>query len=183
MTTRYAAFLRAVNLGPHGRISMADLKAAVEDAGFDDVRTLLQSGNVVFTASKAADPSNAVRKAVKARTGLDTDVMARSHAQLVRIAAANPFPDRESQPAKLHVGFLSAPTKKRLDLSDFPEEVEAGSGVLYLWFPNGVGRSKLTSAYLEKQLGVRMTIRNWNTLGKVLASAAESGNAEATGSV
>lgn len=170
MTTRYAAFLRAVNIGPHGRISMADLKAAVEGAGFDDVRTLLQSGNVVFTAAKAADPSAAIRKAVKDRTGLDTDVMARSHAQLVKIADANPFKEHESQPAKLHVAFLSAATKKELDVSSFPEEAAAGTGVLYLWFPNGVGRSKLTSAYIEKQLDVRMTIRNWNTLGKVIAS-------------
>ena len=172
MTTRYAAFLRAVNLGPHGRIAMADLKAAVEDAGFDDVRTLLQSGNVVFAAAKAADPSAAVRKAVKERTGLDTDVMARSHSELVKLTKANPFAQHESQPAKLHVGFLSATPRKTLDVSDFPEEAAAGNGVLYLWFPNGVGRSKLTSAYIEKQLDVRMTIRNWNTLRKATDATA-----------
>ena len=170
MSTRYAAFLRAVNLGPHGRIAMSDLKAAVEGAGFDDVRTLLQSGNVVFTASKSADPSAAVRKAVKERTGLDTDVMARSHTELVNIAEANPFPQHESQPAKLHVAFLSAAPKKKLDVREFPEDAAPGRGVLYLWFPNGVGRSKLTSAHIEKRLDVRMTIRNWNTLGKVIAA-------------
>ena len=173
MPTRYAALLRAVNIGPHGRIAMKDLKAAVEDAGFTDVQTLLQSGNVVFTSPRKTDVAAAIAGAVEARTGLTTDVMARTHSELDAIVRYNPFPERGAEPAKLHVGFPAAPLSARtFDVGDLPEEVAIGSGVLYLWYPNGVGRSKLTNAVLERQLGVPVTIRNWNTVRKLVAATA-----------
>ncbi|MCI2417204.1 DUF1697 domain-containing protein [Saccharopolyspora sp. K220] len=167
----YVALLRAVNLGGRGRVAMADLRAVVAAAGHGDVATYLQSGNVVFT-SDAADPvavAADLRQRLAAEIGVDTPVMVRTGAEIADIAGRNPFLDRETDHTKLLVAFLSdepdAAHAARLSVpAGAPEEFQQAGRQLYLHYPAGVGRSKLTAAYLEKRLGVSITARNWKTV-------------------
>lgn len=174
---RYAVLLRGVNLGGNRQLAMADLRRVLESLGYRDVATHLRSGNAVITTDDE-DPSRVaatVEKALAAELSLRTAVMVRTGAELAAVIKANPFPEHESEPAKLHVAFLSAQPPPdafaALDTARFaPDEVRLGDRVLYLWFPNGAGRSKLTIPTLTR-MGVEATARNWNT---VLALAAKT---------
>ncbi|MGP4016083.1 DUF1697 domain-containing protein [Saccharopolyspora sp. 5N708] len=167
----YVALLRAVNLGGHGRIAMADLRAVVAAAGHADVATYLQSGNVVFT-SDTADPvvlAADLRHRLAAEVGVDTPVVVRTGTEIADIAGHNPFLDRQPDHTKLLVAFLAeqpdAELAARLTVpAGAPEELQLAGRQLYLHYPAGVGRSKLTAAYLEKRLGVSVTARNWKTV-------------------
>lgn len=182
--TRYAALLRGVNVGGRNRIAMADLRAMLSGMGYDDVATLLQSGNAVFTAP-AADPgvlAAGIEAALSAELGLTSRVLLRSHSELAAIIAANPFPSAAGEPAQHLVQFLFAPLsavdRARIDQFDrtpwLPEEFRSGDGVLYFRFPNGMGRSKLDAAFTKhltasfpKPARPVMTGRNWSTVGKL----------------
>ncbi|WP_190813534.1 DUF1697 domain-containing protein [Saccharopolyspora pogona] len=167
----YVALLRAVNLGSHGRLAMADLRALVAAAGHGDVATYLQSGNVVFT-SEHDDPEALAAdlgKRLADELGVDTPVMVRTGTEITGIAAHHPFQDRQSDHAKLHVAFLAtepdADRAAQLSVPEgSPEELQLTGRQLYLHYPAGAGRSKTTAAYLEKRLGVAITARNWKTV-------------------
>lgn len=167
----YVALLRAVNLGSHGRVAMADLRALVAAAGHGDVATYLQSGNVVFTSDHddpealAAD----LRQRLSAELGVDIPVVVRTGSEITGIAARHPFQDKQSDHAKLHVAFLVAEpdadrAAKLTVPHGSPEELALLGRQLYLHYPAGAGRSKITAAYLEKRLGVAITARNWKTV-------------------
>ena len=173
--TSYVAFLRAVNVGGNNKVPMAKLRDALTDAGLEEVATVLQSGNVVFRSRKS---SEAVAKAVEATIaeafGLQIGVVIRSAAELAAVAANNPFlqaePDRD--PTTLHVAFLSArPTadaSAELDPDRSPPDGFSVRGrEVYLSYPDGSGRSRLTLDYLEKTLSVRGTARNWRTVQRL----------------
>lgn len=167
----YIALLRAVNLGSYGRLAMADLRALVTAAGHCDVATYLQSGNVVFK-SEHDDPEALaadLRKRLADELGVDTPVMVVTGTEITGIAAYHPFQDRQSDHAKLHVAFLAtepdADRAARLSVPEgSPEELQLTGRQLYLHYPAGAGRSKITAAYLEKRLGVAITARNWKTV-------------------
>ncbi|MDA0565570.1 DUF1697 domain-containing protein [Streptomonospora sp. S1-112] len=173
--TRYAALLRGVNVGGHNKLPMADLRALLTDLGHTGVATLLQSGNAAFTAAHddpdriAADIADTLRT----RAGLDITVMVRTAADLQRVVAGIPFPVRD--PAKCAVAFLNTPVDHdrlaALDPAAYaPEELAAGERELYLYFPNGLGRAKLTAA-LGSRLPGPATVRNWTTTTRLLALA------------
>ena len=165
----YVALLRGINVGSHRRVSMADVKDAFAAAGAEEATTYLQSGNVVFeTRTSAAKVGSRLEKELERRLGHDISVMVRTGAQLAQLVAKNPFPN-ESDGKKLHVAFLEpAPGRartKRLDPERVaPDEFQVAGRHVYLHYPSGYGRSKLTNDYLEKQLGVGSTMRNWRTV-------------------
>ncbi|MCB1004711.1 MAG: DUF1697 domain-containing protein [Acidimicrobiales bacterium] len=169
----HLALLRAVNLGSHGKVPMADLRAWLTDLGYGDVATHLQSGNAVFTAEGLDEDAvaAAVGDAIEAGCGVRTPVLVRGLADLEAVVAETPFGSElaAGDPKFVHVAFLSAaPDAERvaaLDPARSPGDraVVVGRHV-HLHYPNGSGRSKLTNDYLERTLGVTSTARNWNTV-------------------
>jgi uncharacterized protein (DUF1697 family) len=169
VSTTYAALLRGINLGARNRVAMQDLRALVEELGGEDVRTYLQSGNVVFGGRALS--ADALAKGIREALGVDAKVLLRSKAELAKIVRGNPFP--KADPATLHVTFLAdaagkARVKKLAEREFAPDELDVAGREVYLRCPNGYGRSKLSNAFLEKQLGVPATTRNWKTV-KALA--------------
>jgi len=173
------ALLRAVNVGGHQKVAMSALRASVSDMGFSDVRTLLQSGNLVFRSAAATALGLEQRLEAEAarRLALQTEFFVRSAEEWAALIAANPFLEQARQdPSHLLVMFLKG--------APGPVEVAAlraavtGAEVVhvqgreaYVVYPNGIGRSRLTSALIEKKLGTRGTGRNWNTVVKLAALA------------
>jgi uncharacterized protein (DUF1697 family) len=161
---RYVALLRGVNVGGKGRMAMADLRACVERIGHEDVATHIQTGNVLFrTPVRSAEKvATAMEDAVEADLGFRTAVMVRTAAQLTAALDENPFPDVD--PAALHIAFLrerpSAARAGALVAPDGPDEVAVIGREVHLHHPGGMGRSKLSGAWLEKRLAVPLTVRN-----------------------
>jgi uncharacterized protein (DUF1697 family) len=175
----YVALLRGINLGSRKRVSMPDLQALFASLGAEDVVTYVQSGNVVFTSSDGAEKLiAALERRIRRDLGLTVTVLLRTQPQLAKVLAGNPFAKRVKEASKLHVTFLAEKPDRSL-VSDLdpepaaPDEFRVVGQEVYLHCPNGYGRSKLTNAYFEKQLGVAATTRNWNTVTKLaeLASA------------
>jgi len=166
----YVAMLRAINLKGHNRIGMTDLRALFVDLGCTDVSTYVQSGDVVFKSPKTAPQLvGAIERAISSAFGLDVTVLVRSKQELAKVVAGNPFAARAAELAHLHVTFLTdAPAAARvrdLRAREFaPEELTVRGREVYLHCPNGYGRTKLNNAFLEKQLGVAGTTRNWRTV-------------------
>jgi uncharacterized protein (DUF1697 family) len=173
----YAALLRAVNVGGTGKVSMAGLRAAVETLGFKDVRSLLQSGNLVFDAGakSSATVETTLEAAFEKAFGFKTDIYARTGAEIAQIIARCPFAkEAKSDPARLHVLFMrkapAAATFKALDGAiRGPERVRGDGRHAYIHYPDGAGASKLTSAVIARHLGTPGTARNWNTVSKLAA--------------
>jgi len=154
---------------------MADLRSMLEKAGFEDVATYVQSGNVVLRSRKsAAGVESAVEKLIASEFGLETRVMLRTHGELEAIVDGNPFAgEAEADGRKVHVVFLDdapgAEALGRVDPDRSPgDSFELSGRDLYLHLPDGAGRTKLTLDYLERRLGVAGTGRNWNTVLKLL---------------
>jgi uncharacterized protein (DUF1697 family) len=168
----YVALLGAVNVGGRNKLSMSDLRDVVSGLGNTNVSTYIQSGNVIFASSQRSTSKveTAIEAAIAEATGLAITVFARSATDLRRAIDANPFARLELEPTKLVMVFLKQPVGKRpVDVSKYgPEEVVIGRRELYIHYPNGQGRSKLTSAVLAREIGVPGTARNWNTVNKLL---------------
>jgi uncharacterized protein (DUF1697 family) len=176
--TTHIALLRAVNLGAHNAVAMADLRDFLARLGFTDPRTLLQSGNAVFRGGKQTTAvERLLEKEAAARLGLETDFFVRTAAEWHALIAANPFPaEAKRDPSHLLLMCLKAAPP--------PEAVAALQGSIagrelvravgrqaYVVYPDGIGRSRLTNAVIEKRLGTRSTGRNWNTVLKLAALA------------
>jgi uncharacterized protein (DUF1697 family) len=172
--TRFVALLRAVNVGGTGKIRMADLLALCGDLGFADAATLLQSGNVVFVApGAAAAVANKLAAAIEGAHGFRPEVIVRTAKEIEAAMALNPFPrEAAADPSHLLVGFTAvkpgAEAASRLAAIKVARERLALAGrELYAWYPDGIGRSKVTNAVLERALGVPVTARNWTTVAKI----------------
>ncbi|MCL4835750.1 MAG: DUF1697 domain-containing protein [Caldilineaceae bacterium] len=168
-TPTHISLLRGINVGGHKKIRMADLKALYESLGFVNVTTYAQSGNVVFQAEPADAGARAahIEGAIAAHFGFAVTVLLRSAEELRAILDANPFPDAE--PKYLHVLFLSAaPDAGVLEALAVPaangEAWRLAGREIYLHYPNGSGRSKMTGAFFERKLGVAGSARNWNSV-------------------
>ena len=165
---RYVALLRGVNLGARNKVPMPALRAAVEELGFDEVATYVQSGNVVFRGAAQREPAlvRSLERTIHRAFGLDVAVLVRTGAQLARVHADNPFLRRD--PATLHVTFLadrpSAAARRGLPDDNGPDRLALRGREVYLWCPKGYGRTKLTNAWIEARLGARATTRNWRTV-------------------
>jgi uncharacterized protein (DUF1697 family) len=173
----FAALLRGINVGGRNTIPMAELRSALTALGLEDVRTYLQSGNVVFRSAggdRHELPAR-IEGQIAERCGVRPAVLLRTAGELEEMADNNPFLQLEGDHAKLHVVFLEgSPTKAaaRLDPDRSPPDRFSVRGrEIYLHLPNGAGRSKLTIDYFERTLGVRATARNWRTVNQLLALA------------
>jgi len=173
---RQVALLRAVNIGGRSRLAMADLRAVAAGLGFTEVQTLLQSGNLAFVAKgKASALEGALKAALKQRHGIETDFLVRSTRELEAVIAANPFPaEARFAPARLLVMFLQDRVAAKdvgalQEASKGPEIIRHKGRELYIVYPDGIGRSKLTGSLIENRLGPRGTGRNWNTVCKLAA--------------
>jgi uncharacterized protein (DUF1697 family) len=168
--TVYVALLRAINVGGSGKLPMTALAALCTDLGFAEVRTYIQSGNVVFTSRKGeAAVQKALEGALAGALGKPADVAVRTAAEMAAARDGNPF--AKAAPAKVGVAFLSRRLpKSALKEMVIPgkEEVVLGAREVYIHFPDGMGRSKLK---LPKAWGPA-TVRNINTVGRLAAMAA-----------
>jgi uncharacterized protein (DUF1697 family) len=170
----HIALLRGINVGGKGMVAMPGLATAFEGAGATDVRTYIQSGNVVFTHRERTEAKlvDALERATADYAGFDVPVVLRTTAQMRAVVEKNPYPHASG--TTLHVMFYAAKVDaaalRALGLERFaPEEATAVGRDLYLHLPNGIGRAKLPPVLAK--LKVPGTARNWNTVTKLLAMA------------
>jgi uncharacterized protein (DUF1697 family) len=174
---RQVALLRGINVGKHRRVAMADLRGLLEELGYEDVTTYLQSGNVVLTSElAAAELEHELEQAIEARLGVDPPVLVRTRDELAAVVARDPFGDVADDPKRYLVSFLSAepdPARVRTleEIEIAPDRFVVSGREIYAWHPNGLQRSRLAPALTDKRLGVTATARNWNTVTKLLALA------------
>jgi len=166
-----------VNLGPHNKLPMKDLAAIFTGAGAKDVRTFINSGNVLFSspASAVAAIGKKARSAIEKKFGFEAPIVFRSGAELAKVVRANPFADEDH----VHVTFLADKPKKASVALLEPkrhasESLVAKGRELYLHLPNGVGQTKLIAAFIDKTLATIGTTRNFRTVTK-LAELARDG--------
>jgi uncharacterized protein (DUF1697 family) len=174
---RLVVLLRGINLGSRNRISMPDLRGALEDAGYDDVRTYLQSGNVVLTSTASAKKvARDCERLIANRFGLEIDVVTRTRSELAEVVERNPLARVAKDPKRYQVSFLEAKPARGViveleDVATGDEEVVSIGREIYAWHPDGVARSKLWAKLAGKNLGTAATARNWTTVTKLLELA------------
>jgi uncharacterized protein (DUF1697 family) len=177
---RQIALLRGINVGGHRKVPMAQLRELMVRLGHRDVRTHVQSGNVVFTGpdQPQAEVAQQLEGELKATFGFEVSVVIRSRDELADVIRANPLRSVATDPARHLVLFLDAPVEPErlagIDPADFaPEAFRVGGREIFLWAPEGVRDSRLVKALSEKRLGVTATARNWRTVEKLLVLADE----------
>lgn len=175
------SLLRAVNLGGHQKIKMDALRALYESLGLRNVRTYVQSGNVVFKTQERdiVRLTQKIASAIERSHGFRPDVVIRTTAELKDIIGRNPFAKRRGiDPSKFLVTFLAgAPApedrEKVSKIKANPEEMHIDGREVYIYFPNGVARPKISWTQVAKKLKTTGTARNWNTVTELLAMAEE----------
>ena len=171
---RYIALLRGINLGPRNRIAMPELREALEEAGFEDVKTYVQSGNVVLgSRAKPEAVRRKIEHAIAERFDLEIPVVVRTRAELAAVVKRNPLGKVVTEPKRYQVSFLDGPlpaeSKRKLEQARVESERFVVHGrEIYAWHPAGVARSKLWAALAGRGLGVTATARNWTTVTKLL---------------
>jgi uncharacterized protein (DUF1697 family) len=171
----HVALLRGINVGGAKKIAMSALLGLLKDLGFDEGKSLLQSGNLIFRADgkKAAELEHLLETEAHKRLALQTDFMVRTEAEWAKIIARNPFPEEaKTDPSHLVVVFLKeSPSKAAAEALrkaiTGPELVRFDGRQAYVTYPDGIGRSRLTNTLIETKLGTRGTARNWNTVLKI----------------
>ena len=177
----YIAFFRGINVGGHNLLPMHELVGVLEGLGLHNIKTYIQSGNVVFQSEKidTSGLSDKISVAINKRHGFTPQVFLLELDELENAIASNPFPEAESEPKTLHLYFLAlvpkSPDLKTLEgIKRESERFKLKGKVFYLHAPDGIGRSKL-AVQAEKSLGIAVTARNWRTVSKVLAMAKQYG--------
>ena len=168
--TTWIGLLRGVNVGGKNKLPMADLRRIVTELGHTEVRTYIQSGNVLFDAKEkdATKLAIALRKAIEEETSIDCAVVLRTSKELAATVAKNPFPDDCEH---VHVVFMESPSEVAFDGAKYaPEEIAIVGRDVYLHLPNGVGRSKLAADVARKKQ-LSGTARNWRTIETLLEMA------------
>ncbi|WP_260295899.1 DUF1697 domain-containing protein [Sedimenticola hydrogenitrophicus] len=175
----WVALLRGINVGGKNSLPMKELVAMLESIGARSVKTYVQSGNAVFqsTEKDCSRLSKKLTAEIEKRRGFEPHVLILGLDAIESAIAKNPFPEAETDPSSLHLGFLASPPKspemeKLNELKKESERFHLIGCVFYLHAPEGVGRSKL-AASSEKLLGVPMTDRNWRTVCKLRELASE----------
>jgi uncharacterized protein (DUF1697 family) len=172
--------LRGINLGAHKRVAMPDLRALLAEGGFEDVRTYVQSGNVVLASQVSPQAAGAqAERLIADRFGFDVDVIVRTRDELAEIVVRNPLAEVAVDPKRYQVSFLDAEPdpdvlERIANVTTEPERLVAIGRELYAWHPNGIGRSKLWNKLGGTGLGVRATARNWTTVTALLEMAGGS---------
>jgi uncharacterized protein (DUF1697 family) len=171
--------LRGINIGGRRRVPMAELRTLLADAGYEDVRTYVQSGNIVLgSAAKPAAVQRRLQTLISERFGFDVPVIVRSRAQLAAVVKADPLGDVVDNPKLYQVSFLdgepAADAIARVqERADVDERMIARGREIYAWHPAGVARSKLWNALAGQGLGVTATARNWTTVTTLLEMASQ----------
>jgi uncharacterized protein (DUF1697 family) len=174
---RHVLLLRGINLGPNRRVPMADLRALFTDAGHGDVRTYVQSGNVVLEAAGSpAQLEDEAQRLIAERFGIDVPVIVRSRDELAAVVALNPLGDIATNPKRYQVSFLAAELDPDViatlrGAATGNERLAVHGRELYAWHPDGVARSKMWNALAGKGLGTAATARNWTTVTTLLEMA------------
>jgi uncharacterized protein (DUF1697 family) len=174
MPEQLVGLFRGINVGTAKRVSMAELRATVESLGYRDVRTLLNSGNLVFTAIKRRGNATAlIERALVDRLGVSSCVTVLSRQEVADAIQDNPFARVAHNPSRLLVHVLRDATarselKPLVDQNWRPERLSLGKRVAYLWCPQGIAKSALRAA-VDRILGDRGTSRNIATMTKLLA--------------
>lgn len=172
---KHAVLLRGINLGSRNRISMPELRDALAAAGFENVRTYVQSGNaVVSSTAKPETVARNCKKLIAERFGLDVPVLVRSRAELASIVKRNPLAEVATNPKRYQVTFLSGKLDPKVvralkETAVEPEQVVVHGREVYAWHPDTIARSKLWTRLAGKGLGVTATSRNWATVEALLA--------------
>jgi uncharacterized protein (DUF1697 family) len=175
--TVMVALLRGINVGGRGTLPMADLRAIAEGLGHTDVRTYIQSGNVVFRTRSRSTTSvaSAMAEAIAAGSDVMTPVVVRTADELVAARDADPFVARGEDTTGVHLTFFGGGAPDPGDLSSYaPDTAVAVGGEMHLFLPNGLGRSKL-AADLDRKLAPGGTTRNWRTLTALIEMATSTG--------
>lgn len=166
----HVCFLRGINVGGKNRLKMANLKLAFEQYGLENVKTYIQSGNVLFHTREKADLGQKIVGLIKSEFKMEVGVLILGRAKLLEIIRKNPF---DGDPKHWHATILGKAPRK----SDIAQLASIDSGddeycviknVVYLRCPNGSAKTKLTNNLFEKKLGTTATTRNWRTMNKVL---------------
>jgi len=177
----YIALLRGINLGGHKIVKMEQLRKAFGDLGFDDVKTYIQSGNVVFKSSRQPCESLAKRieEKVLGQFGFPVPVVVKTTDEIGAVIKNNPLlKEKGIDASKLHITFLScAPEKSLLKALDgfaaAPDQFRCSSQAIYLHCPNGYHETKLGNNVLMKMLKVGTTTRNWKTVNQLYEMSSE----------
>jgi uncharacterized protein (DUF1697 family) len=166
--------LRGINVGGHKKVAMADLRALLTRVGFTDVATLLQSGNAVFNGPEAVPDEVAARieQAITDEFSMSVRCMVRTGPELRAVIEGNPFADTATQGSRFLVLFLSTTPDSELLAKYDPRnlassEVELGDRVIYQWCPEGILAAPNIHGFVERNLKVAVTGRNWNTVTKL----------------
>ncbi|HEX4785010.1 MAG TPA: DUF1697 domain-containing protein [Candidatus Sulfotelmatobacter sp.] len=175
------SMLHGINVGGHNKVDMAALRALYKSLNFEDAHTYVQSGNVIFRTKEKLSPALAkkIQTAIERKFGCRSEIILRTADELRKTIAATPFPaSRGLEPGKVLVTFLAADpgpdaNAALLKLKNHPEELHLKGRELYIYFPNGAGKSKLPWSSIAKLLKTEGTARNWNSISKVLAIAEE----------
>ena len=169
--TTYVALLRGINVGGRTKVGMDELRRLFVALGHPEVKTYLQSGNVIFrsTVEEASRLAGEIEGRIGRDLGVTVTVLLRTKDDLAQVVANNPFLGRETDDAKLHETFLAdAPERERVARLETPagepDELALVGREVYLHCPHGYGRTKLNNAYIERRLGVAATTRNWRTV-------------------
>jgi uncharacterized protein (DUF1697 family) len=175
----YISMLRGINVGPHKRIRMLDLIALYESLGFKNIRTYLQSGNVIFEASEVDGGTlfKLIGDKIKQVFGFQVEVLIRTPDELAHVIKDNPFlKDNNIDTANLYVTFLSD-LPGQVELNKIKENRNETDSLIifnkevYLYCPNGYGSTRYSNDFFEKKLGLTATTRNWKTVNALLEMA------------
>jgi uncharacterized protein (DUF1697 family) len=174
---RQILLLRGINLGPNRRVPMADLRALLGEAGYENVRTYVQSGNVVLDSDASAGALESdTGRLISAKFGFSVPVVSRTARELAAVVEHNPLGDLVTEPKRYQVSFLDKAPEPVVAavLEDLVAETEAvafAGREIYAWHPDGVARSKLWNKLAGGSLGVTATARNWTTVCTLLEMA------------
>jgi uncharacterized protein (DUF1697 family) len=172
----YITILRGINVSASNMIKMPVLQKIFEDAGYENVKTYIQSGNVLFNQKKSNEEEMAkyIREKIKEGTGSDVPVLVLELEDLKKVQQGNPFlKNRQEDVTKLHVTFLAKePEKERFEKIEIekylPDEFILDAKSLYLFCPNGYGKTKLNNNFFENKLKLDATTRNWKTVNELV---------------
>jgi uncharacterized protein (DUF1697 family) len=171
----YIAILRGINVSGKNPIRMPELENLFRSLGFKDVVTYIQSGNVIFSTQseeKTGKLADKIEKSIDSTFGLNVPVLVRTSLEMAGIVSSNPFLTEDTiDKEKLHVTFLEAdPAKEKLDrlpVDTATDQFSILGKEIYLYCPDGYGRTKLTNTFFESKLKIRATTRNWRTVCKL----------------
>ena len=176
MTERYLVMPRGINVGTRNRVPMAQLRSTLADAGYSDVATVLQSGNLIVSTESAIpdEVAGAMQRLLSDEFEVDVPCVVRTANQVRRVLNRNPLQEVVSDPSRYLVNFLSEEPDPEmagalLEEDHSPEAIAIEGTEAFVWTPLGVKAMTLSYGYLEKRLGVVATARNWNTLQKIVA--------------